>query len=726
MTAGLSPTSEFGTTSGLGPTSGFGTTRAAAQTPTGTASATPDEDSDHEDPWVRLDEAPAVLSPDATDTVTVTVTAGDTDIPAGWSVMLTMQPRLLVSRTAIASWRSGSLEGSVGQEVTRVPLTDAIPAGDEQRVTLPIDAAHKATLIDPAAPGVHGAAVLLLDDHNDTRRALTRTFLISGPTTQIAERPQVTVLLPLTSAELDPLTGLAARDSALAEIAGGGRLDQLRELGTRDGVVPVLDPTVLTLSPDPDAPPASPTAPTSTPVDAPLADWRTRAAQSFEGREVIALPYADPDLVALADAKAIDLAETSNALGAATLAEAGLTARQDIAVPISGEVGGGTLNLAAQLGRDAAVVLDASEQPPSRPSRATLDARGRVEVRGTQVPTLLTDPALSSALAATADTGPSGGAAAQQRIRADLVVLAGEAPSRHRHILVTAPRDFSPTAAGVAAVGQLVDSAQTRPGTLTELIAAEPIDRDEPTLNASELQSALPTAGVQQIEQTLADAAALASTFTEADGRERAERVAVTLVSSRWRTDHNLWESARSQFSESVNEVRRSVRVVQGSTVTQVSRNVRLPVTVENATDGDVAVRIDVEPSSKRLVVTEVVHLSVPAHSRAVGYIPVRGVGNGDTSVEIRLLAPSGVQLGDAVVTNVRVRADWETVGTRTIGVLAALVLLIGLVRSIRRGPRASRARDPLRAEHPDGHAGEPGQADAADTPRASESGDTR
>lgn len=644
------------------------------------------------DPWIRLDQAPEALAPSGADTLTVTVVAGAREIPAGWSVMLTMQPRLLSNRTAVREWRSGSLEGAVGQEVSRLTLSEAIAPGAEHQLQLTIPEAAKTRLANPAIWGVHGAAVLLLDDDNDTRRALTRTFLISGTPPPIPEPPRISVLLPITATSISPQTGLAAR-STLAELQPGGRLDELADLAGQAGVITLLDPAVLTLSPDPDAPPAEG-------LEEPLAQWRDKLAGRLSDRDVIGLPYADPDMVALQLAGEKDLARLADSMGRQAFSEAGLHPRQNIAAPAAGQTDIDTLQWYSETGRGAAAVLDAAEQLPVGPSRVTPSGRGAVETQDGTFQTILSDPSLSTALAATGTRGPSGGAAALQRIRADLVVLAGEAPFRERHIVVSAPRDLMPTQASHDALDVLLNRGLSRPDSLTHLLDSGPVDREAPSLTAGQRQAALPSAGVTEVNRTLTEATGLASTFTEADaGVDRMNRIAIGLVSSRWRSDPNRWSSAREQYASAVSQLREAVHVVPGSTVTQVSRNVRLPVTVENATAGDVTVTVHVTPASTRLIVPESLEVTVPAHSRATSYVPVRGVGNGNTTVEISLVAPSGVQLGSPVITNVRVRADWETVGTRWMAGFAALVLVVGLVRSVRRGSRASRARDPLRTE---------------------------
>jgi len=77
--------------------------------------------------------------------------------------------------------------------------------------------------------------------------------------------------------------------------------------------------------------------------------------------------------------------------------------------------------------------------------------------------------------------------------------------------------------------------------------------------------------------------------------------------------------------------------------------------------------------------------------------VPVRAVANGDTEVEIALSAPDGTSLGSPVVVPVRVRADWETRGLLVVGAVLALVLVSGLVRTIRRGRRRSESTGGVR-----------------------------
>ncbi|MEK8226774.1 DUF6049 family protein [Oerskovia sp. M15] len=67
--------------------------------------------------------------------------------------------------------------------------------------------------------------------------------------------------------------------------------------------------------------------------------------------------------------------------------------------------------------------------------------------------------------------------------------------------------------------------------------------------------------------------------------------------------------------------------------------------------------------------------------------VPVRAIGSGDVGVEVELLAvPEGVVIAPSSDFVVRVRADWETVGTAVFAGFVALLMIGGLWRTIRRG----------------------------------------
>jgi hypothetical protein len=119
-----------------------------------------------------------------------------------------------------------------------------------------------------------------------------------------------------------------------------------------------------------------------------------------------------------------------------------------------------------------------------------------------------------------------------------------------------------------------------------------------------------------------------------------------------------------------------------------VSSEADLPVTVANDLGQAVNVVVSLQPRSPRLVPEGTVAVHIPAQSRQRVALPVKAVANGDTEVVVTVRAPDGAPLGSPVTVPVRVRADWETRGILVAGGLLALVLVVGLVRTIRRGGR--------------------------------------
>ena len=69
--------------------------------------------------------------------------------------------------------------------------------------------------------------------------------------------------------------------------------------------------------------------------------------------------------------------------------------------------------------------------------------------------------------------------------------------------------------------------------------------------------------------------------------------------------------------------------------------------------------------------------------------IPITAVANGNVNVEVHVLPDAeGRDLAEPATFAVRVRADWETIGTAVVAGLLAIAFVIGLIRTIRRGGR--------------------------------------
>lgn len=677
----------------------------------GTGSATPLATARADDrPTLELTGvSPAVLSPGTPLAVTAEVRAGDVAVPPGSSVEVRVQRSLLSTRSAVAAWTDQPDDGAVGSLLARVPLPDGLAAGTALPVRL--DVAAGATGLSPSSRlwGPRGLSVVLRSPQAD-RLAVLRSHVVWYPVEgELPGEPlAVTVVVPVTGPAPDPATGAPALGELARLVRAGGRLDDVLVAADRPGAVLALDPAVVdpavVTGPDDDADgagggtaTASPTEPAAPggPDAIQVRTWAERVRAVVSDHQSLLLDYGDPDLAALAHADQLDLArladERAEDVAASALGDAG-TVLRTVGWPVGGVADTETLDLLLATGRTS-VLLDQSAQSFDDDG-LTPDARALVQAGGASMPSLLSDGGLGAQLATVGETGTAG----VQRLLAETAVVALERPSERRNVLVAAPRDWDPGTSGAAAVDALLAVPWTDPTTADELVASPAPERPrgDPTVAGDDRGDELDESGLARLGTSVTLSDGLASAFADPDEvTEPVRRAAVALSSAHWRGREDAWARQVDAVEESVRATRGSVAVVPGSTLTQVSRNVRLPVTVRNDGTQDATVRVEVVPRSSRLVVTDQVEVTVPAGGTQVGYVPVRGVGNGDTSVEITVRSPDGTVLGAPVQTRVLVRADWETWGTAGVGGVALLLLVAGVLRSWRRG-RRRRGRDPV------------------------------
>jgi hypothetical protein len=86
---------------------------------------------------------------------------------------------------------------------------------------------------------------------------------------------------------------------------------------------------------------------------------------------------------------------------------------------------------------------------------------------------------------------------------------------------------------------------------------------------------------------------------------------------------------------------------------------------------------------------------SVPAGARTQVLVPVEAVGEGDAVLTLQLSAPGGADLGEPVSVPVRVRLEWAAWGTAGVAAAGGVVLVAGLVRSVRSARRRAPGEGP-------------------------------
>ncbi len=450
-------------------------------------------------------------------------------------------------------------------------------------------------------------------------------------------------------------------------------------------------------------------------------------AEGTADREVDLLPYLDPDLAALAHAGTADLLDA--AIARARNVDTALPDDADVSIawPADELPDLPTASLADRAGFDA-LVVGPGELPAPGVLTYTPSGRGSASVGGEDVPLLVPDERLSTAFVTGVVGGPdeagpgedgrvtdggsgdvtpatsSGGAAqavtpatAGQDLLAELAVITRERPNDGRHLLVTMPRTWQPDPAQVE--GQL-DALEAAPWVRFDTVASL-VDLPEPDVDRGTLpgrtadSSEVGANAVTTLREAVEGRQHVASMVKAPEtilGDAELQLLAPTAVA--WRADpvgrarvvQATWDATRA-LEELV-----TVQPPAGP-INLTSTSGGLPVQVTNTLDQAVTVQVALRPSDRRLVADEPVTVTVEAASDVLVRVPVHAVQSADVGVTVELRTPDGAVLDRSKEFTVRVRADWERIGTAVLGGLLLIGLVVGLIRTVRRGRTGRRAR---------------------------------
>ena len=129
-----------------------------------------------------------------------------------------------------------------------------------------------------------------------------------------------------------------------------------------------------------------------------------------------------------------------------------------------------------------------------------------------------------------------------------------------------------------------------------------------------------------------------------------------------------------------------AVSIVKGSGINLVSRESSLPVAVTNTLSGEVRVIVNLKSSSAKLVVEDsTMQLVTPAGTTINAQFPIRAIGSGNVVLVSWLTALSGRELGDRVLINLTVNPDIETAAIVLFLSFVAVLMSIGVIRTLRR-----------------------------------------
>lgn len=649
---------------------------------------------------------PSLVDPTQTLTVTGLITNTGTAPLELASARLRLARASLGTRAQVAAWSDGTDERS-GLVVG--PTLDVEPRSIPVAATAPFALSVPASQLGLAGQpfGAYGLAVEVRaqGELGRQRVALTRTTMQWQPGSKEYEVQRISWLVPITGLPAGP--DLTPAQLAAA-VAPGSRLRRVLAAASAPGVAWALDPALLQALEQVAAVPVPAENSAPTPPDEPaeasraaatsfLADLRTAAV----GREVLELPYADPDLSAVTAGGRADLVRAAQAAGAGIIEQVlGITPVAGVGWPADGWAGDETLSQLAQVGlRD--VVLDARSRRLVDPLPYTTDARAELAgptgaVAG--VTGWLADPTLSS-LAAEARRPD---VLRVQRLLAETAATTSERPGLARRLLVAAPRNLDPDP---AAFGDLVSATSRVPWLTVVPVTAlrtpaagsggtADLPRHSTAAPASVDQAQLSAQHVAAVRRMRGSLAAIGEAVEPPNVvTDVLQRSSLALLSSSWRGRPEQLTERRAAVAQQVATLTNKVHVL-ASSVNFLASSGRLQITVANDLPQAVSgLRLRVTSTNPRLRVPtgEVATPALAANTRAQVQVPVQAIASGAVLLNAQLVSASGRPLGQSVQVRVRVQPT-DTWALWVLGAVAALVFLVGLVRTLRR-PRRARVR---------------------------------
>lgn len=677
------------------------------------------------------------LSPNAPgdgDTLTVsgTVTNKGKQTVTGAHVGLRVGP-MLNTRSAVdgVARHADDLQGGTGTEVDgkyEEKFAKLAPGVSEHfSISVPVDK------LDLGQDGVYEFGVALSGQTSaqpwDQILGIQRTFLPWQPS-EADTRTKTTFLWPLLSTvHMTAKTGAGEqqtpvfRDDDLAEeLAPGGRLAQMVELGKDLDVTWVIDPDLLAsvdamalgnyrIQGDGDN-----TTPGSREHQALAKQWLANLQKAVARKEVVALPFGDPDLASLAHNGTSVTGSLSYLKGATDVAATTVktvlhvTPSTDFAWPVNGAVDPSIMKVATSAGADRVIARSDSLQETAGLSYTPSAARPV----GGGTTAVVADGRLSTAFERDlTDAGSS--TLAVQRFLAQTLEL--NAQTGEQRSIVVAPQR-TPTASQAQAMATALKALQDSTWSESQDLTAAAKDKPDaqattriPSTSAypsSLRRQELPRTAFQQIALTqdkldnfqviLTDRSRVVTPFGRAINRE---------MSTSWRGRSEEADSYRGGVETWLDELADQVKLIDKSETKLSGRSATIPVTVQNnlvQPVGHLVLRLT-STMPTRLKIHGKAYYEEPVevsggHSQSVKFATAAGA-NGRVTVTAQLYTEDGQEYGDAVSFDVKVTEVTPTV-MLVIGGGVLLLVLAGFRMYTQRKRAAARQAE---EDGPDGTA---------------------
>ncbi|MEU5860130.1 DUF6049 family protein [Nonomuraea sp. NPDC047529] len=608
-------------------------------------------------------------------------------------------------RASMAAYQSDQNIATLPANVSRTSAMDvpALAVGGQATWTFtatPVQLGYQAF-------GVYRVAVDV--SQNEVPISAQRTFLTyAPPTTPKPPRNKLAVALPVID---QPHRGsdetLFVDDKLSQSLSGKGRLAALARIAQEapKSVTWFVEPSLLDdlkamtkgyhvkTKDGTEGKPANDTAGT----------WLTTMSTALAASPVIATPYADPDVTALAhqglDAqpgRAIELGgQTARAL-------LNRNAQTSINWPPAGVLDADALDLlSVSPGKVTTVLLNSTNLPPQPPVTHTPDAAATLDTVAGPVKALVADAELSRLFEPTA---PTTVLLSTQRFIAETAMIAAEAGQVEPRSLVVAPSrrwDPNPTL-----VTSLLKTARKLPW-----LSMTTLDSIKPS------KAATPRAGLTYTEQDrkeelsakylapvreVASQAQLTASITGAKAPSAFDAAVLRLTSSAWRNNTRAGRVVTKLVGTAVDDQIDKIQITDAPRTLAGSNGV-VPISVKNSLDKPVTLYIDVKSNDRARL--QILPPPAPIEPLVIGgnlsgtlQVNMNATTSGDATVTVQLRTVDNLPYGKPQRLTIRTTGytgiALVIVGAALTVMLAAVVTRILRRRSERRLARAGKSRE--------------------------------
>jgi hypothetical protein len=127
------------------------------------------------------------------------------------------------------------------------------------------------------------------------------------------------------------------------------------------------------------------------------------------------------------------------------------------------------------------------------------------------------------------------------------------------------------------------------------------------------------------------------------------------------------------------------VFVVTGSNINIVSRESKVPVSIQNNYDRQVKIRVHASAPDPAVTVADFVSLTIPANSRKDALIPISFLSGGEYELDVWVTTFTDIRVGQNVAMKLTVNPDIEVMIIVAFGSLIVLLMVLGAIRMSRR-----------------------------------------